>query len=675
MLHTVTVRALVVAACGWLVAIDAGALTVGRARGGALVGRPLDLAVPVTLDAPDADGACARAEVFYGEQVVPGTPSVRWEPGRGNEGVLRVTTTAPVDEPMVTVYLHVGCGQSTTRRFVLLSELPPANEMTLPGARSVPPAATVPVPAPQAEAPAAAPAAPRAPAVAPRRSDVAAAAPTVRPDAPMAESRTPARPVPSPAAPAKAPRDAVAETLARLKLEPLDLGAERSPTLRLTSELGTEPAADSQQRAAAAALWQALQKTPDEALQDAIRLQAVQREMSALRDVTRENAAAVTQLRSQVDRARADRNTAALLAVGLSAVLAALLAWFAWRWYRVRQLDRVGRWFEAHADSVQSPLPPAAAQPAPAAEPRTAAEVKAAGEAALAAAAARPDSRAGPPTSGWSPSDFQASRGGSVRMVGVGELIDVHDKADFFLSIGEYDQAVAVLEAHVHDQVETSALAWMDLLELYHSLGKRVEFERLRNEFRQRFTAQVPDFEHFDQPTASLENYGRALSRIVALWPTHRVLDVIEESIFRKPGLPGAEPFSLEAYRELVLLYHIAREISPDEAPQAEARPTGFSDTSLQSLATLDRPEGGSGGLDVLLIPPASSRLGLDIDLEELPSEEAPAAGEAAAQKPGEGTQADATRSEGARELPPLDFDISELGDVGDNWETRNPNR
>jgi hypothetical protein len=209
-------------------------------------------------------------------------------------------------------------------------------------------------------------------------------------------------------------------------------------------------------------------------------------------------------------------------------------------------------------------------------------------------------------------------------MVGVDELIDVHDKADFFLSIGEHDQAIAVLENHVHDQVETSALPWMDLLELYHSLGKRAEFERLRSEFRQRFTAQVPDFEHFDQPTATLENYSRALSRIVALWPSRRVLDVIEESIFRKPGLPGAEPFSLEAYRELVLLYHVAREVAPPEQARPEPRVAGFSDTSLQPLNMLDRPEPTLAQRDMLLIPPSSAKVGIDIDLTNVSSEETP---------------------------------------------------
>jgi len=187
----------------------------------------------------------------------------------------------------------------------------------------------------------------------------------------------------------------------------------------------------------------------------------------------------------------------------------------------------------------------------------------------------------------------------------------------------------------VHDDVETSALAWMDLLELYHSLGRRAEYERLRNEFRQRFTGSIPDFDHFTQPSASLETYECALGRIVALWPSPRVLDVIEESIFRKPGLPGAEPFSLEAYRELVLLYHVAKEMAEEGKGTAAVRT--FHDTAVHPLNLAERSAHLGLGQELLMVPPQSVRLGVDIDLGEPPQPSA-----------------------GRRQLPALDFDLDE---------------
>jgi len=171
--------------------------------------------------------------------------------------------------------------------------------------------------------------------------------------------------------------------------------------------------------------------------------------------------------------------------------------------------------------------------------------------------------------------------------------------------------------------VETSALVWLDLLQLYHDTSRRVDYERLRGEFRRHFTADVPLFDEFDQPSVGLEHYERALSRIVALWPSRAVLDVIEESLFRKPG-SGDDAFSLEAYRELMLLYHIVSEVAPEDSDSGY-QSTRFPHTRLQPLSA--KPLSATGGEDddtfvlepgeqeMLLIPPSSVRLGLDIDL------------------------------------------------------------
>ena len=65
--------------------------------------------------------------------------------------------------------------------------------------------------------------------------------------------------------------------------------------------------------------------------------------------------------------------------------------------------------------------------------------------------------------------------------------------------------------AHVHDQVDTGALAWMDLLELYHSLGRRSDFERLRAEGRYgklRAAITARDIELAGSPNPMLAVHG-----------------------------------------------------------------------------------------------------------------------------------------------------------------------
>lgn len=393
---------------------------------------------------------------------------------------------------------------------------------------------------------------------------------------------------------------------ARLRLEPLDPGAERNPALRLTSELRVTEPADARRRAEAAALWQALQRSPEQVVQEALRLQSAEREVRALGETMRRNASAAARLRDEVDQAGRGRATASAAVVGLAALLMAMLVWLAWRWHRESRVMRVGRWFEAHSELGQPPMPivDAAAMRRRTAPPSPPMRVQPAAAARSATA----------PTSGWGPAEVvAAARVAPLRQVGAQEVVDLHDKADFFLSIGEHEQAIGMLAAHVHDAVETSPLAWLDLLELYRRFGRRAEYERLRAQYQGRFRAWTPGFDHFEQPAPGLDHHAGAMARIAALWPSADVLDVIAELLFRAPELPGAEPFGREAYRDLVLLYHVARELEPQaEADPLEALAIEFDDT-VPPAGALREPDPST--LDPLLVPPASPRVGVDIDL------------------------------------------------------------
>lgn len=531
MLQPVTLRTLAIAACGWLLACDASALTLGRARGAVLIGKPLELAIPVTLDAGE-EMPCPGGDLFYGDTRVNRGLAFRWEPADGGQGVLHVSSSVPVDEPMLTLYLRAGCATPVAQRYVMLSEMPPEVEP-----------AVVTVQAPAAAAPA-----------------------SPKPSAKRAPTR---------------PRKATTQRRPRLKLEPLDLEVDRDPSLRLTSQLATPPATDPGLRQSAAMLWQVLQKGPDDALRDTVRLQAAERELRSLREVTQRNTAAVADLRKQVEDARGSRGTAALLVAVLTALLLVLSVWLAWRWRRETRVARVGRWVEANSELAQPPLPivdAAAVRRMPSAP----APVMPMPPTAVVPPIARPP----------------ASRSGPVRKLSLEELVEIHEKAGFFVSIGERGQALALLETHVHDRVETSPLAWLDLLALYHRFGQRADYERVRGEFQQRFAAPMADFNHFGQPGASLEDHSHVLGPIVALWPSRRVLDAIGEAVFRQPGGPDAvPPLSLEAYRDLVLLYYIARDVMPPEEGVEKHAPAAVA-------------------LDPRLVPPSSPRLGVDIDLD-----------------------------------------------------------
>jgi hypothetical protein len=172
-----------------------------------------------------------------------------------------------------------------------------------------------------------------------------------------------------------------------------------------------------------------------------------------------------------------------------------------------------------------------------------------------------------------------------------------------------------VLETHIHDNVETSALVWLDLLAIYRSLKRREDYELLRTDFHRVFNAQVPSYDTTPPVSGGLEDYPRALSRIAALWPSPKVMDVIEESIFRKPGMVEGKPFDLEAYRELVMLYNLGREVvhavgvPADEWTLHESGSSSFFQTSMQPLSAAKDSRGGP-----------DSRAAADDDLPRVPA-------------------------------------------------------
>ncbi len=683
-----------------LTALGSSALTLGRPRGVIIIGQPLDVTIPLRVDSPEDSGAqCYEADVFHGDaRIGGGRVTVGIEPGNSPQDfVLRVRSSAAVDEPVVTVYLRAGCLQRSTRRYVLLADV--ASEVVAPITLPSTPRAASPAGQGSAAQPAisAAPSASGAPgaagtgatgAAAPstpgtsarqrasRASSAAGGAPTraaaerQREPGPGAKARTgggtEAGTAPAAAAPAAAPaRAARAESVvkrpasgaaarSRLKLDPLDLLVEVDPVLRSSPEILTPITENPQARAEAAALWRAINAQPQDILRDSQKLQGLEADVKALREMTARNQASLTDLSARLQKAQDERYANGLV-YALAGLLLAALAAAGYLWWRARDAARGSVWWQGadqDGDEPQAGRASAQAQPAAVVAPPkglTEVDVDLGMDenlfASLKTRSPTPAPSVPPPRfvrSQGDHSDFGVSLPGISRAVNAEELFDIQQQADFFISLGQYDQAIEVLKTHIADNAETSALAYLDLLKLYHSLERRDDYAELRADFNRRFNAQVPPFDSYTNESNGLESYRAALSRIEALWPSRKVLEVIEESIFRKPGAGDGEAFDLEAYRELLLLYAIAKEVvdkrdgsdfeysgppsmPPDSGGDSQfgVRPTRFSATSIQPLSAVhyresqDPRENTEVMLPDIPLPRPSPRLGLDIDLSE----------------------------------------------------------
>src|SRR4051794_22419715 len=110
MKHFRVTRCAAFALAGCLVHVAGQAVTVGRAQGAVLIGRPLEVTVPLLVEgAGEGAPECAAAEVFYGDgKVSPAHINAELQSAPGGP-VVRVRSSAAVNEPVVTVYLQLGC--------------------------------------------------------------------------------------------------------------------------------------------------------------------------------------------------------------------------------------------------------------------------------------------------------------------------------------------------------------------------------------------------------------------------------------------------------------------------------------------------------------------------------------------------------------------------------------
>lgn len=601
-------------------AIGASALTLGRTRGAALIGQPLELTIPVRLEAGETlAGLCFDADVFYADnQIAASRLQVLTESAGPQDATVRIRTTVVVDEPVVTVYLKTGCAQKFTRRYVLLSELVTDLPSVTPAATPAPPVAVQATPV----------TAPPAPPRQARGTQASGASPQARPAPAKPASVVQRKPAPD-------------TSKARLRLDPIELTAERDPTLRATAELLTTPLEDDPKRAEAAALWRAINAQPADVLRDAQRMQDLEKDLKALRDQTLRTQTSLAELKTQLEQSEGQRYANSLVYALIGLLLAALAA-AAYFWNRSRSAASVGSdWWQggervtglgqgipAKADTtISNPL--TTSKPATSDVDVDLSVDEAMFDSLKTQEYAAPLGR----NTDLSPLDrvdFASSFGGSTRAVNTEELFDIQQQADFFVSLGQYDQAIAVLNNHIVENPDTSALAYLDLFDIYHQLGRRDEYALLRENFNRVFNAQVPEFNGFTAESRGLETYTTAMSRIEMLWPSPKVLEVIEESIFRKPGADGGEAFNPQAYRELMLLHAMAKDlVGPrgdtldfqfsDQEPGSPSvelpPPTRFSSTKLQPLSAAELA--ASAGAYDASVPRPSPRLGLDIDLSD----------------------------------------------------------
>ena len=629
-----------------LVPAASWALGLGKPSTRAVLGETLRLTVPVRLEPGEqVANDCVSAEVYFGDdklagtvvsaQVLPVSGSAA-ESVRGGARTLLVRTTALINEPVVTVYLSAGCQARITRKFIALAD--PPSDMT-----SLAPGAAPELPQTVAE-------------VAESDRTVAATSPASRKPAHAASSRAVSRTRDAQRRQAKGPQSAKlakatsqpspqhapaappTSLVSRLQVDPVEADALVSPELRPSAGMDAAQAASAQgdgaelqaRRDAAAALWRALNTTPEQQLREQQRLQELEKQLTRLNAEGTQTRQSVTALQGRMRELESDRSSLGAYALGGLALAAMGVALYFYSQLRRQERQRTEWWppqsgavplsvhREGEPDTASPPEPQdtttAYVHAPPLKSPDATSKAQPAAPAAPTAPlpASTPPSVPSVPLSDWgvAPPSFAPPHEQEaiehLRAVSVEELIDLEQQAEFFVVLGQDEAAIGLLEAHVQGTDGTIPLPFLKLLELYQRLGRRADYERVQAAFNAHFNAHAPTWESDLQQGQSLADYPGIIERLQALWSAPaRAMDVLEKSLIR-PG-SETETFALPAYRELLFLYAIARDLAD--------KPDAQSDAPITSVIplTATRP--------FIADPDVRPTLDVDLCLDELASE------------------------------------------------------
>ncbi|MGC3986953.1 MAG: hypothetical protein QM777_20675 [Pseudorhodoferax sp.] len=342
---------------------------------------------------------------------------------------------------------------------------------------------------------------------------------------------------------------------------------------------------DAAQREAVAAIWRALRTTPEEIVRDKQRLEALEAQQAVQRKQAAEPSAAERELRARLERAERRLDEAEsgrvdiLFVYGLLALLALMVGLAAYFWQRARNAALAAAHWSGEAApraAAGAPVPPVV--PPPVARPPAVSRPSLAdefldSEPASALGVGRPSTV---DTGAVAAAVFAHDRVQPVdasRPVRPDEFVDVQQHADFFVSLGQYEQAIEVLQQHLDEHQDMSPLAFLELFGIYHQQGRKDDFNALRVRFERRFNAHVPNFAAFVDEGLGLEDYPATLLSIETAWGHVRVLDTIEANLLRHPDDSG-RPLDLAAYRDLLMLYGVAQDVF---VPAGGTRsPSGF---------------------------------------------------------------------------------------------------
>ncbi|MET3107483.1 pilus assembly protein FimV [Oxalobacteraceae bacterium GrIS 2.11] len=194
--------------------------------------------------------------------------------------------------------------------------------------------------------------------------------------------------------------------------------------------------------------------------------------------------------------------------------------------------------------------------------------------------------------------NFFGNRGQSIH---IEEISDITQEAEFWMSVNDPHRAIEILEPQSRDENPSTPITWLYLLDLYRLVGDEDNYKDLRQRFKFKFNAKIPNFHEEIVPGSArnFEDFPHLVSNCCALWNTDDIVAYLESLLVddREGERVG---FDLPVYRDILFLLSICAEL---RRTKHQALPK----EDPQNLGTLDSSDG-------LIVPEPTKKVGLESD-------------------------------------------------------------
>ncbi|MCE4557527.1 FimV family protein [Roseateles cellulosilyticus] len=510
------------------------ALGLGQPQVHSVLGKPLDVSIPLLLsEGEQLTDSCLRTEVSAGDARVPaGLLQLRIEGVEGQQRI-RLQSAARIDEPALRITLALGCPLRLTREFNAFVDPPASAQVAAePPAPQPMPTVTVAAAPSTAAQPAPAPA-PRAhPRPKPKPRPTGPRLVLERPEVLVSEAPRPVQPA------ASAPE---------MELTP-ELEAQIAELEQTVAQLRAE--LESRQAAAASAPPVAVASVSAPASSPAPAVAAPAPRASPYRDPM-----------------------TWALTLGLS-LLAGAAAFYGSRWREERARREMAYWRALQAAAEGGGVPPAPPSPSPGMAPPVIAE-----PAMLPDESIHQSTRPQPRPMPWPPGPLAVTRAAPApdatqrlprrpeiapvlaqELTVADELLDLQQQVEFLQLLGQQDAAADLLATRL-TRGNAGAMPYLMLMELCQQRGDQQVFAELAKQFEARFRTHAPQWSQSLSRGRTLDTSPSVIAHLQVVWSdAASAMHMLQELVARGAG-PGAPHFELPAYRDLLTLYSVSRDL------------------------------------------------------------------------------------------------------------------